>query len=294
LSVRRSINRGLALAVLASLVTLAGCGRWSPAYFSVPAGYVCRVLGPNGFEGSFEEAGQINLGGQGIGGIENRVVCLQTTTVQVEEQMVQDDPRDHQDHRILTKVGNRVAIDAYVRMIVPHEQVIWTSVLAQVTPTADPYNSRATYINVADIYQIYGHQEVRGFMRDLGPHYDSDLDMNNDRGAIANRLTAQLANRLRELHAPLELQGVTVSNIAPDPTVQNARNVALTTTSVNQVAASLTANYVKLEGIRAQERMVNVLSQSRTPVTVIFGVSPDIAVPANTSASSQQASTQQH
>jgi hypothetical protein len=39
---------------------------------------------------------------------------------------------------------------------------------------------------------------------------------------------------------------------------------------------------VKLEGIRAQERMVNVLAQSRTPVTIIFGVSPDIAVPAAT------------
>ncbi|HEY2446857.1 MAG TPA: SPFH domain-containing protein [Rhizomicrobium sp.] len=288
----RSTNRGLALAaVMGSVAVLAGCGRWSPEYFSVPAGYVCRVLGPNGFEGDFEEAGQINLGGQGVGGIENRVVCLQTTTVQVEEQMVQDDPRDHQDHRILTKVGNRVAIDVYVRMIVPHDRAIWTSVLAQVTPTVDQNNPRFSYIDVADIYQIYGHQEVRGFIRDLGPHYESDLDMNNDRQSIANKVTAQLANRLGELHAPLELQGVTISNIAPDPTVQNARNVALTTTSVNQVAASLTANYVKLEGIRAQERMINVLSQSRTPVTIIFGVSPDVAVPAN--AANEQASAQQ-
>jgi hypothetical protein len=116
-------------------------------------------------------------------------------------------------------------------------------------------------------------------MRDLGPHYDSDLDMNNDRQTLANSLTAHLSARLRELHAPLELQGITVSNISPDPTVQNARNVALTTASVNQVAASLTDNYVKLEGIRAQERMVSVLAQSRTPTTIIFGVSPGIAVP---------------
>jgi hypothetical protein len=111
--------------------------------------------------------------------------------------------------------------------------------------------------------------------------------MNNDRLTIANKLTAQLSDRLHQLHAPLELQGITISNIAPDPTVQNARNVALTTASVNQVAASLTENYVKLEGIRAQERMVNVLAQSRTPVTVIFGVSPDIAVPAGAPAPGQ-------
>lgn len=284
-----SMKRLAALATLAgAFATLASCGQWRPSYFSVPAGYVCRILGPNGFENAFQEAGQINLGGEGVGGIQNRVVCLQTTTVQVEEQMLQDDPRDHQDHRILTRVGNRVAIDAYVRMIVPHDQAIWTSVLAQVTPRQDQYNERASYINVEDIYQIYGHQEVRGFMRDLGPHYDSDLDMNNDRLTIANKLTAQLSDRLRALHAPLELQGVTISNIAPDPTVQNARNVALTTASVNQVAASLTANYVKLEGIRAQERMVNVLAQSRTPVTIIFGVSPDIAVPAGTPTPNQQ------
>jgi hypothetical protein len=176
----------------------------------------------------------------------------------------------------------------YVRMIVPHDRAIWTSILAQVTPRTDSNYDRASYINVEDIYQIYGHQEVRGFMRDLGPHYDSDLDMNNDRQTIANKLTAQLSDRLHQLHAPLELRGITISNIAPDPTVQNARNVALTTASVNQVAASLTANYVKLEGIRAQERMVNVLAQSRTPVTIIFGVSPDIAVPAGTPAPGQQ------
>ena len=274
----RSITRGFALAGLMSAL-LTGCGQWTPEYFSVPAGYVCKVLGPNGFEGDFEEAGQINLGGQGVGGILNRVVCIQTTTVQVEEQMLQDDPRDHQDHRILTRVGNRIAIDSYVRMIVPHDRAIWTSILAQVTPRQDQNYPRASYINVEDIYEIYAHQEVRGFMRDLGPHYENDLDMNNDRQTIANTLTAHLTARLAELHAPLELQGITISNIAPDPTVQNARNVALTTASVNQVAASLTANYVKLEGIRAQERMINVLSQSRTPVTVIFGVSPDIAVP---------------
>jgi hypothetical protein len=285
----RSITRGLALAALTgTLGILAGCGQWTPEYFSVPAGYVCRVLGPNGFAGEFQEAGQINVGGQGVGGIQNRVVCLQTTTVQVEEQMLQDDPRDHQDHRILTKVGNRVAIDVYVRMIVPNDRAIWTSILAQVTPAQDPASQRASYINIADIYQIYGHQEVRGFMRDLGPHYDSDLDMNNDRQTIADKLTAQLAERLRQLHAPLELQGITISNIAPDPTVQNARNAALTTASVNQVASSLTSNYVKLEGIRAQERMVNVLSQSRTPVTIIFGVSPDIAIPSGAAAPPEQ------
>jgi SPFH domain / Band 7 family len=276
----RSISRGLALVgAMSALSVLAGCGQWTPEYFSVPAGYVCKVLGPNGFEGEFQEAGQINLGGQGVGGILNRVVCIQTTTVQVEEQMLQDDPRDHQDHRILTRVGNRIAIDSYVRMIVPHDSAIWTSILAQVTPRQDQNYARASYINVEDIYQIYAHQEVRGFMRDLGPHYENDLDMNNDRQTIANTLTTHLSARLTELHAPLELQGITISNIAPDPTVQNARNVALTTASVNQVAASLTSNYVKLEGIRAQERMINVLSQSRTPVTVIFGVSPDIAVP---------------
>jgi hypothetical protein len=283
------IARGLVLAGLAgALGVLGGCGQWTPDYFSVPAGYVCRVLGPNGFEGDFQEAGQINVGGQGVGGIQNRVVCLQTTTVQVEEQMLQDDPRDHQDHRILTKVGNRVAIDVYVRMIVPNDRAIWSSILAQVTPAQDSSNPRASYINIADIYEIYGHQEVRGFMRDLGPHYDNDLDMNNDRQTIANKLTSQLAERLRQLHAPLELQGITISNIAPDPTVQNARNAALTTSSVNQVASSLTTNYVKLEGIRAQERMVNVLAQSRTPVTVIFGVSPDIAIPSNTPAQAEQ------
>ena len=267
-----------------ALAALAGCGQAVPEYFTVHPGFACKVLTPNGYEQEWHESGMINLGGQGIGGIRNQAVCIETTTYQVEEQFMQDDPRDHQDHRVLTRSGQRVAYDFYVRLIVPNDHAVWDSVLAQITASTsqDPgEQGRVSYITVADIFERYGNQEARSYGRDLATSYDSDLDMNNNRPAIENALSRKLDQRLHELRAPLQLQGISVSNIVADPTVQNARNSALTAASVREVAASYTDTYVRMQQIQANERMINVLANSRNPSTIIFNTSsPNIAVPA--------------
>ena len=71
-----------------------------------------------------------------------------------------------------------------------------------------------------------------------------------------------------------------MSNIVADPVVQNARNSALTASSVREVAQSYTDNCVRMQQIQANERMINVLAASRTPNTIIFNATPNIAVPA--------------
>src|SRR5262245_4789536 len=268
---------------LTALAALAACGQAAPEYFTVRPGYACKILTPSGYERDWRETGMMNLGGEGIGGIRNQAVCLETTTYQVEEQFAQDDPRDHQDHRVLTRSGQRVAYDFYVRLIVPNDHRIWDSVLAQITATQSQDQSeggRVNYISVADIFERYGNQEARSYGRQVATTYDSDLDMNNNRAAIENMLSRSLAQRLQELHAPLQLQGISVSNIVADPVVQNARNSALTANSVREVAASYTDNYVRMQQIQANERMINVLANSRTPNTIIFNATPNIAVPA--------------
>jgi hypothetical protein len=201
----------------------------------------------------------------------------------MEEQFAQDDPRDHQDHRVLTRSGQRVAYDFYVRLIVPNDQAIWDSVLAQITAVPSQIQGeqgRVSYVTVADIFERFGNQEARSYGRQAATTYDSDLEMNNSRPAIENSLSRQLTQRLGELHAPLQLQGVAVSNIVADPVVQNARNSALTASSVREVAASYTDNYVRMQQIQANERMINVLANSKGPNTIIFNASPSIAVPA--------------
>ena len=273
--------RFLSFAVLAFL---AACGQAVPDYFTVHPGFACKVLTPNGYEQDWHESGMMNLGGQGFGGIRNQAVCIETTTYQVEEQFAQDDPRDHQDHRVLTRSGQRVAYDFYVRLILPNDHVAWDSVLAQITatPSQDPGEmGRVSYITVADVFERYGNQEARSYGRALATSYDSDLDMNNNRPSLENALSRNLDQRLHELHAPLQLQGIAVSNIVADPTVQNARNSALTAASVREVAASYTDNYVRMQQIQANERMINVLAGARNPSTIIFNAaSPNIAVPA--------------
>jgi hypothetical protein len=276
--------RQLALATsLIALALLASCGQATPEFYSVRPGFACKVLTPNGYERDWHETGMMNLGGEGIGGIRNQGVCIETTTFQVEEQFAQDDPRDHQDHRVLTRSGQRVAYDFYVRLIVPNDHAVWDSVLAQITANQSQDQAdqgRVSYITVADIFERYGNQEARSYGREAATGYDSDLDMNNSRGALEASLSRNLDQRLRELHAPLQLQGVSVSNIVADPVVQNARNSALTASSVREVAASYSDNYVKMQQIQANERMINVLANSRNPSTIIFNASPNIAVPA--------------
>ena len=270
------------VSAFAALTALAGCGQAAPEYFTVRPGFACKVLTPNGYEHEWHETGMMNLGGEGIGGIRNQAVCLETTTFQVEEQFAQDDPRDHQDHRVLTRSGQRVAYDFYVRLIVPNDHEVWDSVLAQITATPSQDASeqgRIAYVMVGDIFERYGKQEARSFGRAVATSYDSDLDMNNNRPALENALSKNLDQRLHELHAPLQLQGIAISNIVADPVVQNARNSALTNASVREVAASYTDNYVRMQQIQANERMINVLAQSRNPSTIIFNASPNIAVP---------------
>jgi len=267
----------------AGLAVLSGCGQAVPEYFSVRPGFACKVLTPNGYEHDWHETGMMNLGGEGFGGIKDQAVCIETTTYQVEEQFEQDDPRDHQDHRVLTRSGQRVAYDFYVRLIVPNDRAVWDSVLAQITAQSSQDTSeqgRVSYIMVGDIFERYGKQEARSFGRAAATTYDSDLDMNNNRPALENTLSHNLDQRLHDLHAPLQLQGISISNIVADPVVQNARNSALTAASVREVAASYTENYVRMQQIQANERMINVLAASPHPTTIIFNASPNIAVPA--------------
>src|SRR5215469_9161438 len=122
-------------APLFALALLTGCGQAVPEYFTVHPGFACKVLTPNGYGREWHESGMMNLGGQGFGGIKDQAVCIETTTYQVEEQFAQDDSRDHQDHRALTRAGQRVAYDFYVRLIVPNDPGVWDSVLAQITAT---------------------------------------------------------------------------------------------------------------------------------------------------------------
>jgi len=277
------IRKPAAACALATLAIVAGCGQARPEFYTVRPGFACKVLTPNGYEHDWHETGMMNLGGEGIGGIKNQAVCLETTTYQVEEQFAQDDPRDHQDHRVLTRSGQRVAYDFYVRLIVPNDRAVWDSVLAQITATQSPDQGdqgRVSYVTVADIFERFGNQEARSYGRQIATTYDSDLDMNNSRPAIETTLSQMLMQRLGELRAPLQLQGVSVSNIVADPVVQNARNSALTASSVKEVAASYTDNYVRMQQIQATERMINVLAGSKGPNTIVFNASPNIAVPA--------------
>ncbi len=264
---------------VAALAAVASCGQAMPDYRAVPPGYACRVLTPNGFEGNWYEAGQMNLGGTGAGGIQNRAVCLEVTTVQVKEQFAPASG-DQPDNRILTRTGQRIGVDFYVRLVVPSDHAVWDSVIAQITPRTSREDPRMSYVRVSDIYERFGRQEARSYGRATMVGYEDDIAMNNSRPQIENALSQALVARLRELQAPLNLQGISVSNIQADAAVQEARNNALTAESVRQVASSYSPSYVEMQRIQAQERMIARITADDQPHTIIFGIGGEnVSVP---------------
>lgn len=261
----------------AALLALAACGQAAPDYRSIPAGFACRMLTANGYEGEWLREGMMNLGGIGAGGIQNRAVCVEVTTIQVKESFAPA-TANSPDNRILSNSGNRTSVDLYLRLIVPAtSDEILDSVVAQITPRVDENDNRVSYVRVSDIFERFGRQEARSYARTLMVPYADDLALNNNRAEIENGLSRSLVARLAELRAPLELQGVSLSNIAADSTVTDARNNALTAESVRNLPSS----YVEMQRIQAQERMIARLADDDQPHTIIFGINDsDISVPA--------------
>ncbi|MES2931268.1 MAG: SPFH domain-containing protein [Patescibacteria group bacterium] len=275
------------LIAVACAALLSSCGGMNTSVFeNVPAGHIGKIITPNGWERSFHEAGQVDLRGTNANGQQNSLVLLEVSAVQVQEHFANNQGRDrNEDHRIVTH-GNvegttgqvPVAVDVYLRMRVSPTPALRNRVFAEMTPRAIADHDRASLITVQMIYNRYVLQEVRSTIRRVLGAYADDIAINAHRAEIEATLTRELLLRMRHFNVPLELQSVSLSNAAPDPTISASRianaGAAERVASIDRVGAALQRNprYVDLEQIRSMERIAMAGVEKGKPPTFIIGI----------------------
>ncbi|MBU2103757.1 SPFH domain-containing protein [Patescibacteria group bacterium] len=269
------------LAAASLLLTSCG-GINSSEYVNVPAGYVAKILTPTGWQDKIIESGQLNLGGENMDGRANQAVFMEATAVQMKESFMAS--QGGEDHRIIVSNGADstgpmpVAVDVYVRLRIPTDARLRNRVFAEITPSAGQGNARISWITVQSVYNRFVHQEARSIIRQVIGAYSDDRAINMNRAKIEADLTVALNERLRTLRVPLELQSVSLSNVTPDPIVQDNRNrqagAAAEVASIDAVGTALARNprYVELEQVRATERMVSNAVAAGKPPTLVIGI----------------------
>ena len=267
---------------------LVSCGMQEDQFFDVPAGHIGKVLTPNGWQKGISEAGQVNLGGQDVDGKRNSLVFLESTAVQVKEQFKDE---SGVDNRIIssgrtatdgTRVGQiPLTADVYLRLRVPADLRLRNRVFAEITPQKSENDERVSTITVQRIYNRYAMQEARAIIREVLGSYEDDLDVNLKRGEIQKKLTGDILKRLEDLGVPLQLQSVSLSNVAPDREIQQNRNksvgAAAQAQTIQQVGKALASNpgYARIREIEAMEMVATEAAKQGKPATFIIGISGD-------------------
>jgi hypothetical protein len=254
------------------------------AFYDIPAGHIAKVLTPNGWQKGVIEAGQVNLGGEDMDNRRNTLVFLEATAVQVKEQF---GVIEGVDNRIMTSGRGGagqipLTIDVYLRLRVPADEALRNRVFAEITPQGvKDSDGRVSKINVSDVYYRYAMQEARSLLRQIIGSYADDIDINAKRSEIEQKLTVALLERFKNLQVPLELQSVSLSNVAADAQIQQGRNQSSAANAqvaaIEQVGQALTRNpgYVRLREIEMVEKTAGEAAKAGKPATFIIGISGD-------------------
>ncbi len=281
------MKRSFIAAALLASVALSGCGMQASSYYDIPAGHVGKVLTPKGWQKGVIEAGQVNLGGQDTDNRRNTLVFLEATAVQVKEQfgLYNDNKGKEVDNRIITS-GREGAgqiplvVDIYLRLRVPADEALRNRVFAEITPIGiKDSDGRVSEILVSAVYNRYAMQEARSLIRQIIGSYADDLDINAKRSEIEKKLTTALLERLQQLKVPLELQSVSLSNVAADGQIQLGRNQSSSATAqvdaIGRVGQALASNpgYLKFREIEMVEKAASEAAKAGKPATFIIGIS---------------------
>jgi hypothetical protein len=239
-----------------TLLMLVGC---SNDVKQIPAGYIGRVLTPTGWEQKMLEAGQVDLGTSNSNGTYNTLVLLESTSTTIKEQFMSAEMSpDKQDHRILTKKGTPLAVDVYIRGMIPDQDTERNSIFAQVTPIAGSIDKVST-ISIQAIYEHFAMMDVRSKVRAIFAKYDDYQDVYAHYTDISNGIGTMIVTTFAENKVPLKLQNEQLGNVKPDETLWTAQNQAAAASSqvsaINALGDALRKNpgylqYMKWEALK--------------------------------------------
>ncbi len=266
--------------ILTGVFILSGCS----SYHEIPTGHVGKILTPTGFQAKIWEAGMADLGEAGMGGAQNILVLLEANSTTVKEQFLSADASpDKQDHRILTKNGTPLAVDVYVRAMVPEDQKSRDAIFAQVTPSADKKDPRTRWITLKDVYARFAAMDVRNRIRETFSKYDGHKDVMANYTAVNKEIAEAVVDVFKLNKVPILLQNVELSNVKPDEAVWEADNekAAADTKvySINKIGQALRDNpqYVGFMQWEAAQKIAEIGSKNGTNTVVIVGSSGNIS-----------------
>jgi len=278
------VKRDIKTFVLGVVVTLLGSACSNVK--EIPAGFVGRVLTPTGWENDIREAGQVDLGQSNANGTYNTLVLLEATSTLVKEQFMAPDAvgnEDKQDHRVLTRKGTPLAVDVYIRAVIPggnpDADKQRNNVFALVTPRDGKGDALVRYITVEDVYNRFARMDVRSKVRAIFAGYDDYQAVYSDYQAVNDKISAMVTETFVANGVPLDLQNVSLSNVKPDETLWAAQNQSASAlakvSAINQIGAALRANpeYVTFMKWESLERIAETGSKSGTNTLIITGES---------------------
>ena len=233
------------------LVVAAAAASACSEFREIPAGYAAKVLTPTGWQQQILTAGQVDLGEAAANGSYNVLVLLESSTKTIEEQFREDDPKDHQDHRVMTAARVPLAVDVYVQVGVPadpnngDDKRMMESIFAQVTPKTTQDN-RVREISLNDIYERFAQPTIRGKTRAIFAKYKNDEEVFKNYDKVNNEVAQMVVDTFTSGKVPLKLLLAQISNVKVDKAVWQAQAIRATADaqvySINTVGAALRSN----------------------------------------------------
>ncbi len=213
------MNKTRILIAIVFATILTGCSE----FFTIPSGYVGKILTPTGWTAGIIEAGQVDLGESDVNGQQNTLTLLEATSVSIKETYEAATGEGGRDNRINIG-GIPVSVDVYVRMCVPKEEAKRNGIFSQITPEAFGEEKRVNAIKLNTIYERLARMDVRSAIRQVISKYSSIDTVVKHQDRVNDEIAAKILEMFQRSSVPLDLQNVVISNVQADPTILAAEN----------------------------------------------------------------------
>jgi hypothetical protein len=252
-------------------------------YVNIPAGYIGKILTPRGWDSRIFEAGQLDLGPVGSGGIGNNLVLLENTSIAITEHFMEAVATDDKaDHRVLTKDGVPLSTGVVVRVKLPDSESDHESIFKQVTPVEYAgSSSRVQQITVEQIYKKFAMDDVRAQIRGIFAGYDNYKDVYANIDEVNEKIRTAMAKVFEGNQVPLTLQNAAVSNAKPDQKVWDAENEKVAAQSkadaMSIISEAIQKNPNSLTTLKWQslQKIAEVSAASGTKIIIITDTQAD-------------------
>ena len=216
-----------------------GC---APQIKNIPPGYKAKILTPTGWQKGYISQGQVDIGELNVNGVGNTLVLIESSSITVKEEFLSN--TDGEDHRVLTQNKLPLAVDFYCQIALPDSDQELDMIFSMSTPKSTQDN-RVLLIDVAEIYNRFAKQYVRGKTRAIFAQYPDYDSVVTNYEKLSGELTAAVIAAFKANNIPMRVVNAQLSNVKPDAKMWEA--------TVQQAAADDKVNNIDKLGKAMRE-----------------------------------------